>query len=238
MEDQPHQAPPPTPPPQPQGPQPIKMAPDQEKNNNINTRHMSRPNNTPRGIIICTAIILILSGITIFTLWFIYHPKNPSFTIVGAAVYALILTPSPLSSISTSMQFNILIKNPNKRVSIFYDRLTTFISYHDQTITPPFELPPVFQEKQGTVALSPVIGGGNPVPVSAEALNGLSLDVEGYGVMQLGVVVVGKLRWKIGLFTTGKKSVHVRCDVAVSVKNGSYGQVPLLPSPNSCHVNV
>lgn len=178
-------------------------------------------------------IFLLLAGATALTVWLIYRPVKPRFAVVGAAIYELNATSQPF--ISTSMQFTIVARNPNRRVSIHYDKLQAYVSYKSQQITPPVDLPPLYHEKKSTVALSPVLGSGM-VPASLEVVNGLITD-EAYGVVPLRVVLLGKLRWKAGAIKTGRFGVYVKCDVWVGLKKGVVGTVPLLGAP-PCKVDI
>lgn len=185
---------------------------------------------------LCKAIVilLVLAGITALTVWLIYRPHKPKFRVVSAAVYDLNTTSPPL--ISTTMQFTVVTRNPNKRVSISYDNLSAVVSYKSQAITPPVALPPLFHETKSTVALSPVLGGIT-VPVAAEVVNELLMD-EGYGVVGLRLVITGKLRYKAAVAVRrGRRGVYVRCDLFVGLKKGFVGQLPLLASP-PCAVDV
>ncbi|XP_050237916.1 NDR1/HIN1-like protein 12 [Mercurialis annua] len=183
----------------------------------------------------CTVItvFLLLAGLSVLIVWLIYRPHKPHFTVVNAAVYDLNTSSPPF--ISTSMQFTLVTRNPNKRVSIIYDKLSAYVSYRNQAITPTVVLPPLYHEKKSTVAVSPVLGGAQ-VPVSVEVANGLVMD-ENYGVVVLRVVLLGRLRWKAGAIKTGRYGVYVKCDVWVGLKRGFVGPVPLLGSPQ-CKVDI
>ncbi|CAH8273538.1 unnamed protein product [Arabidopsis lyrata] len=151
---------------------------------------------------ICGAIftVLILLGIIALILWLVYRPHKPRLTVVGAAIYDLNFTAPPL--ISTSVQFSVLARNPNRRVSIHYDKLSMYVTYKDQIITPPLPLPPLRLGHKSTVVIAPVMGG-NGIPVSPEVANGLKND-EAYGVVLMRVVILGRLRWKAGAIKTGR----------------------------------
>lgn len=181
----------------------------------------------------CITIFLLLIGVTALTLWLVYRPHKPQFKVVGAAIYELNTSTPPL--ISTTMQFTVLTRNPNKRLSIYYDKLSTFVSYRNEPITPQVMLPPLYHRKHSTIAVSPVVGG-TPVPVSLDVANGLATD-ETYGVVGLRLVFFGRLRWKAGAIETEYYGVYVKCDVLVGLKKGFVGQVPLLGSPG-CKVDI
>lgn len=196
------------------------------------THSRFKPNALKREHCICITVFLLLLGIIILILWLAYHPSKPRFTVASAAVYGLNATSPPL--ISISMQFNVVIRNPNRRVSIYFDRLNAYVSYRNQPITPRVMLPPLFLEKHSTVSLSPEIGGV-PVPVSVEVSNGLVMD-ESYGVVGVKLVVFGRLRWRAGDINSAHYGLSVKCDVLMGLKKGFVGQVPLLGAP-TCDVD-
>ncbi|MED6181945.1 hypothetical protein PIB30_024134 [Stylosanthes scabra] len=215
-----------------------KMNPHQrnmhmEKPNMANPRYYPPTNRPKREHYLCLIVTLLLLGIIILIIWLAYHPTKPHFTVASAAIFGLNATSPPL--LAVTMQFSILIRNPNRRVSIYFDSLNAFVSYRDQPITPRVMLPPLYLEKHSTVALSPVIGG-SPVPVSPEVSNGLIQD-EGYGVVGLKLAFLGRLKWKAGDIRSAHYSIYVKCDMLVGLKKGFVGQVPLLGSP-ICNVDM
>lgn len=184
---------------------------------------------------VCAFILIsiFLLGVTALTLWLVYRPHHPKFRVISAAVYQLNTSSPPF--IAANMQFTALVRNPNKRVTIYYDPLSAYVSYKNQAITPPVILPPLYQDTKSTVALSPLLGGA-PVPVAAEVGNALAMD-EAYGVVGLRLVLTGKLRYKAGAFRSHHYGLYVTCDMLVSLRNGFVGQLPLLGTP-SCKVYV
>ncbi|XP_051144263.1 NDR1/HIN1-like protein 1 [Andrographis paniculata] len=178
--------------------------------------------------------LLLLAGVAALTVWLLYRPYKPKFRVAEAAVYQLNTTSPPF--ITTTMQLTVVTRNPNRRVSLYYDHLSAFVSYkNQQAITAPLPLPPLFHETKTTVALSPVLGG-SPVPVAAEAANGLLMD-QAYGVVWLRLVLTGRVRYKGGGIWSRRNGVFVRCDLYVGMKKGYVGQLPLLGS-QPCTVDV
>ncbi|XP_068651398.1 NDR1/HIN1-like protein 1 [Aristolochia californica] len=208
-----------------------ETSPPREHHKHITmTEHCHSRRRTP---LISLTIFLLLAGVTVLIVWLIYRPHRPHFTVVGAAIYDL-NTSSPVV-VSTTMQFTILVHNPNDRVSIYYDRLTAFVSYKNQAITPPLSLPPLVQGHRSTVSMSPMLGGA-VVPVAPHVANGLVTD-EAYGVVGLRLVFLGRLRWKGGAIKTRRYGLYVRCDMILGLKKGFAGQAPLLGAPG-CSVDV
>ncbi|KAI4355318.1 hypothetical protein L6164_004102 [Bauhinia variegata] len=221
------------------GPRDVPPGPEQTEPTPTKPKHKAamvsryRPNDSKRSFCTCLTIFLLFVGITLLVLWLVYRPYKPRFAVVSAAIYDLNVTAPPL--MSTTMQFTLLIRNPNKRVSIYYDKLSAYVSYKNQAITEQLTLPPLDLQKHSTVAVSPVIGGF-PVPVSVEVVNGLVMD-QTYGVVGLKLILQGRLRWKAGAIKTSHYEIYVKCDVLMGLKKGFVGQVPLLGAPG-CNVDI
>ncbi|MQM18928.1 hypothetical protein Taro_051927, partial [Colocasia esculenta] len=182
-----------------------------------------------RSLCLGLVILLLLAGITALVLYLVYRPSKPRFAVVSAAVYALSSTPAP-TTVTASMQFTVVIRNPNDRSSVAYDRLAAYVTNRGEAITPPAPLPPLVQGRDSTVAVSPALGGA-PVPVSSAVAGGLAAD-QAYGAAALRLVVMGRLRYKAGPFRSAWTHVFVRCDLLVGVRRGVQGQVPILGAPD------
>ncbi|KAK7292884.1 hypothetical protein RJT34_15739 [Clitoria ternatea] len=193
-----------------------------------NTLPRFRPNPPKRQHCICITVFLLLLGIILLILWLAYHPSKPRFAVASAAVYGLNVTSVP-PLVSAAMQFNVLIRNPNRRVSIYFDRLYAYVSYREQPITPRVVLPPLFLEKHATVSLSPEIGGAT-VPATVEMVSELGMD-QNYGVVGVKLVFVGRLRWKSGDINSAHYGLYVKCDILMALRKGLIGQIPLLGAP-------
>ncbi|XP_058745491.1 NDR1/HIN1-like protein 26 [Vicia villosa] len=197
-----------------------------EHKGNMDSRYRM-PNAPKREHCICITIFFLLLGIILLILWLAYHPSKPHITVTSASIYSLNATSPPFMSIS--MQFTIFLRNPNKHVSIYFDRLSTYVSYRNQPITPHVILQPLYLEKHGTVSVSPVLGSV-PVPVSADVMNGLVVD-EGYGVVGVKLVFQGRLRWKSGEIKSAHYNLYAKCDLLLGLKKGLVGQIPLIGAP-------
>ncbi|XP_040999551.1 NDR1/HIN1-like protein 12 [Juglans microcarpa x Juglans regia] len=182
----------------------------------------------------CITIFFLLVGATALTLWLVYRPHNPQFKVIGTTINELNFSAAPL--VTTNMQFTVVTRNPNKRISIYYDSLSVSVWYRNQAITPKVMLAPFFHKHHRIVTVSPVVCGGE-IPTSVEVANGLVMD-EAYGVMGLSLVLMGRLRWKlVGAIKTAHYGIYVKCDVLLDLKKGFVGQVPLLGSPG-CKVDI
>lgn len=195
------------------------MTEDHDKPPNPNPPHPYPGRRSPKKIVIALfAMIILLAALTVLVLYLVYNPKKPTFTVIDAALYSLNLTSPPF--LSATLQFTLVTTNPNPRVSLLYDRLSATVYYLDEAITVPVQLPDLFQERRGTVAMALVVGGGE-VPVSEEVAAGVAGECRGYGVVEMRLVVMGRVGYEfVGGFRSGRYGVYVRCDVLVGFKTG------------------
>ena len=192
----------------------------------------------------------VTAGVLALALFLVYRPMKPQASVARAAVYRLTSVPTAGNSSSSysapnavcaTLQFTLLLHNPSDRAAVLYDGLVAYASYRGEAVTLPAELPAVVQERGADVALSPVLGGGEAVPVSADAVRALAADGAARRV-QLRLVIVGRVRYRAGPFRTGWHDLYVRCDAVVGLgaeaaAGGGAGDVPLLEYPQ-CAVDA
>ncbi|KAG8390459.1 hypothetical protein BUALT_Bualt01G0085500 [Buddleja alternifolia] len=152
-----------------------------------------------------TFFLTILS--LIFLVWLIFHPTKPQFSLKEANIKQLKITgPSLLNS---SIQLTLLSNNPNKNVGIYYDELLLYTYYKDEKITPETSIAPFYQEHGETNFLSASLAG-NQQPVGQSLAYEVQRD-KGIGRMALNFKVMGKLRWKVGNWVSGRHRFIVNC---------------------------
>uniref|UniRef100_A0A5B6Z8L1 Late embryogenesis abundant protein LEA-2 subgroup domain-containing protein n=1 Tax=Davidia involucrata TaxID=16924 RepID=A0A5B6Z8L1_DAVIN len=163
----------------------------------------------------CCAGLLIFNFILLFLIliiWAILQPKKPRFILQDATVFAFnVSSPNFLTS---NIQVTIYSRNPNNKIGIYYDKLDVFATYRSQQITYYTSIPPTYQGHKDVNVWSPQISGIN-VPVAP--YNGIALSQDqSAGNIQLLIKIDGRVRWKIGSFTTGKYRMHIRCPAIIS----------------------
>ncbi|XP_047973617.1 NDR1/HIN1-like protein 26 [Salvia hispanica] len=214
-----------SPPPPPHGHPTAKMA--DEKPHHKQKQPPYPPKDPRRALCAAAAILLLLLGSAALALYLIYRPHRPKFRVLSAAAYQLNTSSPPF--VTATAQFTVAATNPSRRAAILYDPLSAYVSYRGRAITPAASLPPLLQEPRSTVALSPLLGGA-AVPVEAELANALAMD-EAYGVVELRLVMAGKMRYKAGALRSRRRGVSIACDLLISLKNGFVGKLTLLGSP-------
>ncbi|WJX34402.1 hypothetical protein P8452_22520 [Trifolium repens] len=166
-------------------------------------------------------IILLL----ILLIYFILKPTKPQFSLQELDIYQLNLSGPILSS---SIQLTLLSKNPNQKVSIYYDEFQVYATYKNQQITSDSFVPPFYQGQQESNLLSSSLIG-NGLPDAPSISYELGHD-QNSGRLSLNLKANGKLRWKIGTWVSGRYRFNVNCVYVVTFGIGSSMNVPPLTS--------
>lgn len=167
-----------------------------------------------------TTILLL-----ILLIYFILKPSKPQFSLQELDIYQLNLSGPILNS---SIQLTLLSKNPNQKVSIYYDEFQVYATYKNQQITSDSFVPPFYQGTQESNFLSSSLIG-NGLPVAPSISYELSRD-QVSGRLGLSLKANGKLRWKIGTWVSGRYRFNVNCDSIVAFGIGPTLNVPPLNS--------
>ncbi|XP_073155927.1 NDR1/HIN1-like protein 1 [Henckelia pumila] len=168
----------------------------------------------------CCATVLVINFIlllTILIVWAVLQPKKPRFILQDATIFSLNV--SAPNIISTTVQATVFSRNPNSRIGIYYDRMYIYATYNSQQITYFTTIPPVYQGHKDVNVWSPFIYGTN-VPVAPYNGPSLSMDLNNGDVTML-IKLDGRVKWKVGTFTTGRYHLHVTCRANIPIGNTS-----------------
>ncbi|XP_077240057.1 NDR1/HIN1-like protein 1 [Tasmannia lanceolata] len=176
-------------------------------------------------------IFLIL--LIIFIIWLVLRPTKPRFSLQDASINQFNVTAPSL--LTTSLQISINSRNPNDRIGIYYDKLDVYASYRNQQITVATVLPPTYQGHNDIIIWSPFLNGVN-VPVSPYLTVALNED-QNLGSFLIKVKIDGRLRWKVGSWTSGRYHINVNCPAYIRL-NTRNGNGLRLEFPTGCATDV
>ncbi|KAI4322463.1 hypothetical protein L6164_022156 [Bauhinia variegata] len=161
-------------------------------------------------------IVLVL--LVILLIWVILRPTKPRFLLQDVTVHVFNVStsgasPSPTSptpnTVTVTMQATLLAHNPNDQIGVYYQNLDVYASYRNQQISLATVLPPTYQDHNDDTVWSPFLCG-NAVPVSPYVLSALQQD-QSAGGMLVNVKVNGRVKWKVGTWTSGRYHLYVNC---------------------------
>ncbi|CAD5187335.1 NDR1/HIN1-like protein 1 [Musa acuminata AAA Group] len=161
-------------------------------------------------------IILVL--LAIFIIWLVLRPSKPSFYLQDASIAQFNFT-AGTNLLTAIMQVTVSSRNPNDRIGIYYDKLDAFAVYQEQRVTTSTELPTGYQGHNDVVVWSPYLYGA-AVPVTPYL--SVALDqANAAGLLLVDINVEGRLRWKVGTWTSGHYHIHVSCPAFMAIDHGS-----------------
>ncbi|PNX85197.1 late embryogenesis abundant protein [Trifolium pratense] len=165
--------------------------------------------------IICNIIIAVVIFAVLF--WLIVRPNYIKFTATDTSLTQFNFRNN--NTLHYDLSIKIAIRNPNRRVGIYYNNIEMLAFYKDvrfgsQTFGK------FFQSHKNTSFLNAVFRGQKVIPLSSDQI--LELDKETKnGVYAIVVKILLKARFTLGLFKTWEGNPMVRCDLQVPLKSGN-----------------
>ncbi|OWM79039.1 NDR1/HIN1-like protein 1 [Punica granatum] len=169
------------------------------------------------GLLVFNLILLVI----VLLVWAILRPHKPQFVLQDVTIYNL--NASVPNFLTTSIGVTISSRNPNDRIGVYYDRVGVFATYNNQQITLRYQIPPSYQGHKEVDIWSPVLSG-NSVPVAPYNSFALNQEQAG-GALLLMIKIDGRVRWKVGTFTSGRYHIYVKCPAYISYGSKNNGIV-------------
>lgn len=161
--------------------------------------------------------VLISIGIAALIFWLIFRPVNlVKFHVTEAELTRFNLTTNK-SVLNYNLKLNLTIRNPNKKIGVYYDRLEARAFYDDQRLGVA-DVAPFYQGHKNTSVVSPAFAGQKVVGSELSSFN----KEKAAGVFDIKVKLYLRVRFKLGSLKTFRFKPKVKCDLNVpsSSKNG------------------
>ncbi|XP_010059131.2 NDR1/HIN1-like protein 10 [Eucalyptus grandis] len=161
--------------------------------------------------------VLISIGIAALIFWLIFRPVNlVKFHVTEAELTRFNLTTNK-SVLNYNLKLNLTIRNPNKKIGVYYDRLEARAFYDDQRLSVA-DVAPFYQGHKNTSVVSPAFAGQKVVGSELSSFN----KEKAAGVFDIKVKLYLRVRFKLGSLKTFRFKPKVKCDLNVpsSSKNG------------------
>ena len=165
--------------------------------------------------IIVTAVVVI--GLAVLIFWLIFRPNKIKLHVTYVSLTDFSLTTN--NTLNYNLAVNMTVRNPNKRIGIYYDRIEARAYYEDlrfatQTLTP------FYQGHKNTSFLNPVFKGEQFVMLGADEtskFNGESTS----GIYSIDVKLYLRIRFKVGRIRIGKFKPKISCDLKVPMNSAN-----------------
>lgn len=165
-------------------------------------------------------LILLLAAIAGAVFWVLYRPHRPSF-----AVSSLQLSKFNLTNTAIISTFNLTVtaRNPNKKITFFYDPISVKVFSGDFTIGDG-SLPGFVHGKKNVTTLKSVISSSNQISDGTD-VSPLKSSLKNKN-LPLKIQLDTKVKVKVGKVKTKKLRIRVTCDgIKISVPTGKAATV-------------
>ncbi|XP_076881808.1 NDR1/HIN1-like protein 6 [Bidens hawaiensis] len=151
-------------------------------------------------------ILLLIAAAAGGVFYVLYRPHRPTFSVSSLHVSQFSLTAS--NKLSTKFNFTITARNPNKKISFYYDPVT--VSFDSNGVDVGDGTVPAFTTaKKNTTVLRTVVSvTGQRVDDNSE----LKSDLKSKKSVPLKIQLDTKVKAKVGVFKSKKVPIRVTCD--------------------------
>ena len=139
-------------------------------------------------------------------------------------------------TLTSSLRFTIISRNPNDRIGVYYDRISAYANYLGQQITLYSPLIPFYQGHNDINVISPVLYGIS-VPLAPFVADYLRSEQQN-GILTVNLRIGGKIRWKVGAWTSGHYRLNVNCYAILEFRSCCNGSPLPLRAGTRCEVDV
>lgn len=178
--------------------------------------------------------VALFAGLAVLVFWLIFHPNKVTFHVTDASLTQFNLNTNNMSStLSYNLAVHITIRNPNKKIGIYYDSIEARAYFEDQMFGSA-TLTPFYQGHKNTTVLSPVLEGQQEVLFGADELSKLNSE-KSAGVFDIEVKLYLGIRFKIGTVNTWRVKPKINCELKVPLS--SNGTSPGGFETTKCHID-
>ncbi|XP_070021700.1 NDR1/HIN1-like protein 3 [Nicotiana sylvestris] len=167
---------------------------------------------------ICQIIftLLIIIGVIALVLWLVLRPNKVKFYVTDA-----MLTQFELSTTNNTIHYdlalNMTIRNPNKRIGIYYDSIEARALYQGERFASKI-LEPFYQGHKNTSSLHSVFKGQTLVLLGDREKSNYNNE-KNSGVYEMEVKLYMRIRLKFGRIKTRKIKPKIECDFKVPLES-------------------
>lgn len=167
--------------------------------------------------ILLTALFIV--AIAAFVFWLIFRPNRVNFHANQASLTQFNFTGN--GTLHYNLALNITVRNPNKRIGVYYDRIEARASYHDARFDA-VTLTPFYQGHKNTSYLRPAFDGQNLVLLGSKGKTEYNKERDS-GVYNIDVDLYLRVRFKLGWFKTSRFKPEVKCGLKVPISSSGAG---------------
>ncbi|KAL1196943.1 NDR1/HIN1-like protein 3 [Cardamine amara subsp. amara] len=167
-------------------------------------------------ILITLAVVI---GIAALIIWLIFRPNAIKFHVTDAKLTQFSLDPN--DNLQYNLDLNFTIRNPNRRIGVYYDQIEVRGYYGAQRFGVS-NVPTFYQGHKNTTVVGTKLGGQGLVLLSRGERRDLDEDVKSQ-IYRIEAKLRLRVRFKFGLVKSWKFKPKIRCDLKVPLSSNTTG---------------
>ncbi|CAI9097614.1 OLC1v1034085C1 [Oldenlandia corymbosa var. corymbosa] len=167
--------------------------------------------------ILCTLAVVL--GVIILVLWLVFRPNKVKIHADDAALTQFEFSPTN-NTLYYDLALNLTVRNPNKRIGIYYDTIEANALYQGQRFKT-VNLDPFYQHHKNTTDLHLRFQGQQLIPLSSDQVSNYNND-KNSKVYGIDLKLNFRIRLKFWWFKSPKVKPKMECDLEVPlIANGT-----------------
>ncbi|XP_010452556.1 PREDICTED: NDR1/HIN1-Like protein 3 [Camelina sativa] len=162
--------------------------------------------------------IAVLLGIAALIIWLIFRPNGIKFHVTDAKLTEFTLDPAT-NNIRYNLELNFTIRNPNRRIGVYYDQIEVRGLYGDQRFGSS-NISPFYQGHKNTTVVGTKLGGQQLVLLDGEDRKDLDEDVNSK-IYRIDTKLRLRVRFKFGLIKSWRFKPNIKCELKVPLSNST-----------------
>ncbi|GER42681.1 late embryogenesis abundant protein [Striga asiatica] len=165
-------------------------------------RPAARPRHSPliRPILGALLSLIVLVGLAVLIAWLVVQPRKLRYTIGKGSISGYNLTRNDL--LNANFQFVLRANNPNRRISLYYDKIDATVLYQDRVLSTN-DVHPFYQPRRSVTHLDLYLTPKDAA-VHGSVAKGLRME-RAAGQIQVDLKIRAKIRMKVGVFKIHRK---------------------------------
>ncbi|CAL5357222.1 unnamed protein product [Camellia sinensis] len=182
------------------------------------------------GILIASFII---AATIAFIVWLILRPRLPEFQVDSLSLSNFSLSSS---SISANWDVGFTARNPNHKITLYYDDISATVFCGEQRLSDTAVGPFVQGTRNETTVRATF--AANSAYVTKEVVDGINSDRSSRGIVNFNVEMKARVRYKAGAWRARQRFLRIFCQqLSVGVSKNSVGGT-LIGGPRQCKVVI
>lgn len=171
------------------------------------TQPVARPHSRLiRVIAIVLLALIVIVGLTILIVWLTIKPKKLVYSIDDGSIHNYNL--SNANHLNASYNFILRAYNPNKKVSVYYDKVDIVVMYDDDTLSRG-AIDPFYQPKRNATRFKLNLAS-HDVSLRDEVARDLKVERTS-GRVEMVVNLKARIRFKVGAWKSRHYHMKVSC---------------------------